>query len=164
MDIVLQIFLFLIVLASVLFMSYIVTRYVGRKMGKSMKGRHIAVVESLNLGTDKSIHLIKAGDKLFLISSSGKNISLISEINMDSIQDIQPVDQPVFDFKMLFEKYLTGFRNKHDAKEIISEEKPSIPRSEPIDVVSFRDNLERLRRITSRTDKNNKKAGENDET
>lgn len=96
---------------AVLFLVYVTTRYVGSKASKALKGKFISIVDTINIGLDKQLHLINVGDDYFLIASSGKNIEFLSQVNIKDA-DIEEVSESnaVFDFKSLFEKYVQNMK------------------------------------------------------
>lgn len=99
---------FLIVFGSVLFLAYVTTKYVGKNVARNMKGRNMEVIETLKLSVDKQLYIVRAGDKYILLSSTGKNIQLLSELNLDedSIK-VQTEQEPgANEFKAILEKYI----------------------------------------------------------
>lgn len=78
-----KIFTLLIIFASVLFLAYVSTKYIGQKASMAMRGKFVRIVETLNLGVDKRIYLIKAGNKFFLMASSGKNLQFLTEVEIE---------------------------------------------------------------------------------
>jgi Flagellar biogenesis protein len=142
-----EVILFLLGFGSILFLSYVTTRYLAGKTNKAMKGRHLNVIETLSLGTDKRIHLIRAGEQYILIASTSKSIEFLTTLDLDT--EIQPgvVENPnknySFDFKAIFEKYLTNYKNK-------KEETVKADISNPLAGDKFRFNLYKLKDITQK--------------
>jgi flagellar biosynthetic protein FliO len=97
MDYYLQILLFLVIFGAILLLAFYTTRFIALKAGSMMRGKHIRIVDTVSLGADKKLFLVKAGSRYFLLSSSGKNIEFISEI--DDIEDSRPeydIEKPGF--------------------------------------------------------------------
>lgn len=142
---------FIVVFGSILFLAYVTTKYIGTKTGKSMKGKYINIVDSVSLGLDSKLHLIKVGEQFVLISSSGKNIQLLQTIQMDSVSALEGenVSNSSFDFRDIFDKYLQGFKGIQ-SKKITDKEKnnESESKSNPQKEV-FKNNLVKLKTITS---------------
>ncbi|HOJ09612.1 MAG TPA: flagellar biosynthetic protein FliO [Clostridiales bacterium] len=80
----------MVVFASILFLAYISTKYIGSKAGQIGRGKYLRVIETICLGKDRYLHLIKAGEEFILVSSSVKGIEVLKstdEINMDEISE-----------------------------------------------------------------------------
>ena len=155
-----QVLFAIIVLGSVLFLVYVTTRYIGDKAGKMMRGKVISVVDTINLGLDKHLHLIKAGSQFFMISSSGKNIKFLTDIKLDDFELKEPEgNNNIFNFKVLFEKYLNGAIEKKSSKEKAIDSK-DIELADMSEKETFRLNLDRLRTITGKYDNPELKNGD----
>lgn len=150
-----------VVFSCMLFLLYVVTKYIGTKVGKVMKGKIINIVETINLGMDKQIHLIKVGEQFILISSSGRNISFLTNVQMDGYEYNEKVDtsKNAFDFKAFFEKYLQNIKGKKDTK--VEEETNNVENIVNLsEGEAFKTNLNRLRTITKSANRQGKKDGD----
>lgn len=146
----LQIILFLLGFGSILFLTYVTTRYIAGKSNKAMKGRNIQIVETVSLGLDKRIHLVKAGNQYILISSTSKNIEFLSNVNIEeAVNKIPEVVGPQnkFNFKELFDKYAVAYRSRNENLA----EKSDAPADET-EAGNFKANLGRLKSIIHKTD------------
>ena len=74
--------LFIVVFGFILLLAYITTKFVGTRTSRIAKGKHIDIIETISLGFDSRLHLIKAGEEYVLISTSGKNTRLLTRVNM----------------------------------------------------------------------------------
>lgn len=155
----LQIILFLLGFGAILFLTYVTTRYIAGKTGRALKGRNIQIIETVSLGLDKRIHLVKAGNRYILISSTSKHIGFLSEVGMDEEEERKPEaagQQNVFNFKELFDKY-TSVYLKRNEKQAGKEEPPGGGTSGP----NFRTNLGRLKTLIRNTDQVEKNRDDN---
>ncbi len=75
--------IFIIAFAFVIGAAWFSTRIISGKMNSVMKGRYLSIIESISLGTDKRIVLIRAGSKYLLLSLAGKNLQMLCEIDID---------------------------------------------------------------------------------
>lgn len=145
---------------TILFITYVTTRYLAAKTSKAMKGRHLSIIETVSLGADKRIHLVKASGKYILIASTSKSIEYITDlaIKEEEITNgfTNNVNQNVFDFKSLFEKYVNLYRNKKN-NSYRSEGNIHGTKKEG-DRFSF--NLERLKNITQNINTQTEKDGD----
>src|SRR5690554_7994279 len=55
-------------------------KWMAGKMGR-IRGKHLKLVESLYLGPNRGLHLIRVGNRLFLIGLADRYIELLAEIN-----------------------------------------------------------------------------------
>jgi len=157
--VVLQAFGYLIVFSSILFLVFVTTKYVGGKAGKAMRGKNIHIVESVSLGMDKQIHLIKVGETFLLVATSGKTIQYLTTVNMENYEvDETTVNTNNFDFKIIFDKYLQQFVSKKGNRTGFKETKETI--NEQSEGDEFKSNLNRLRTITKRMDSRSKENGD----
>lgn len=102
----------LFVFGSILFLAYVTTRFIGNKAGKALKGKYLNIIETVSIGTDKRLHLVKVAEQYILIASSGKSIEFLTNVNLKGYQPEEPgenVEQ--FDFKSVLEKYVPGLKN-----------------------------------------------------
>lgn len=156
---ILQILFILIVFGAILFLVSVTTRYIGAKAQKAMQGKYITIIETVNLGTDKRLHLIKAGDEFILLAASGKSIEFLTTLNLEEYQPLESSSNiaPMFDFKSLYEKSIKAYKaikrekvENHDTKQ--EENEKELTKKD----TSFRSNLERLRNMTSFMDSTGK--------
>ncbi|MCX7922386.1 MAG: flagellar biosynthetic protein FliO [Clostridia bacterium] len=144
----------LIVLVPILILAVLATKYLGGKAKNAMRGQHISIIETINLGLDKKIHLIKAGDQFVLVASTGKNMQFLTTVKLENYAEgtAESGNSSNFDFKNVFEKYLQNFngskRNKSNSIVNSSEEL-----MESVEVDVFKNNLNRLRTITAKANK-----------
>ncbi len=123
MDYYLQLMLFLAVFAVIIILALCTTRFIAARAGKIMKGRHLKIIESISLGTDKKLHLLKAGESFFLISSCGKKIELVSEIELNDFEDkeedrsVKTVSKGVNLFKSIFTSVSNQYINPGKKKD-----------------------------------------------
>ncbi|MDP4094795.1 MAG: flagellar biosynthetic protein FliO [Bacillota bacterium] len=155
MTLILQTLYIVLAFGAILFLVYITTKYLGGRAKKTMKGQYVNIVETVNLGMDKQIHLVKAGDQFVLIASAGKSITYLTNIKLDSdeIEEALDKNSSTFDFKGLFEKYLKNFKNKKNEKTAPNKENNDSELENYAGGDAFKVNLSKLRAITSRTSK-----------
>lgn len=149
---------YLLVVGSVLFLTYVVSKYLGNKSKKMNRGRNIKVIDSVSIGIDKWLILVQAGNRVLLLCSSGKNIQLLSEM---SDKDIVIEEEDSFNSgdkapTNLFDRYLNVFKNymNIDEKHTSLRDEKSIYNKKDI----FGGNLEKLKgKFSGMQDKSVKK-------
>jgi len=167
---------FLIIFASVLFLAYISTRYIGKKASIAMKGKFIKIEETLSLGVDKKIYLVKAGKKYFLMASSGKNFQFLTEVEIDdaenaigdiyvnnieetNVQGAYKISGLKGEFKNVLDKYIYSYKTAAPGKKTGNkkEEEHSDDLNKAGD--GIKGNLNKLKNITNKV-----KQEDNNET
>lgn len=166
-DDVLKVVLLLIGFCALLFLTYVTTRYVGGKQNKAMKGRHISVLETVPLGMDKRLHLIKAGNTYVLIASTSKTVEFLTAVNLEDSAPEQVTDtgrmggqqaepatssgeeESPFGFKSLFDKYISIYKIKKDHTDKIHGEELNADMPGNRD---FRANLGKLKKIIQKNE------------
>ena len=157
--VVLNVILYLAGFCALLFLTYVTTRYIGRKQANAMKSKNINVLETVMLGMDKRLHLVKAGNKFLLIATTSKSVVFLTTVDLEkSGEDVETGEEKEvsFDFKSIFEKYAGMYKIKkekdkyqeHDIPQGMAEEK------------RFKSNLSRLRTIVNKSHYQEKENGD----
>lgn len=155
---VLKVVLYLVGFCSLLFLTYVTTRYIGLKQNKAMNGKNISVLETVTLGADKRLHLVKAGNSYILIASTAKTVEFLTTVSVD--ESMRPETSAeerdaVFDFKSLFEKYTGAYRTKKDKA---SDDEKYDPPQDLAEGNNFKYNLNKLSQMVR---KNHNRVKEN---
>ena len=79
-----EIVFILIVFVCILFLAYIVTRFVAGRASGRLKSRHIEAVDTLSVGTDAQLMIIKVGEEYFLVSKSQKQFAFLTKLELTS--------------------------------------------------------------------------------
>lgn len=140
--------MFFVVFGSVLFLAYVTTKFIGTRTNRIIKGKYIKIIETVNLGFDSKLHLVKAGDEFVLISASGKNVQILSKVKLDdySSQEVENGDNN-FNFKDIFDKYKQGFNWKQGGIPFFNAKGSENEGTDNSQV--FNANLNRLKEITA---------------
>jgi len=107
----LKIIYILIVFIIVLGISYYFSRFIGKRV--SGKNKFMKIIETLTLGNDRHLHIIKVCNEYYLISSSQKGICLVDKIEEEAFKEQIANDNIYGDF----ESYLD---NAYDDGSIFS--------------------------------------------
>jgi flagellar biosynthetic protein FliO len=96
------IFYFLFMSAVILGAAYFVTRYLARRGFNPVANKNLKVIETVPLGIDKSLLLVKVGEQYLLLGSSQKNITLLAAIERKSWQTaVQTIYMTIWTGKVL---------------------------------------------------------------
>lgn len=139
---------FLILFGSIIFLAYISTKFLGTKVSGKMRGKHFRIIDSVVLGFDKQIFLIKVGEQIFLTACSNKVINSITLLDRDVLkltdEEIKELEQQP-ENKDSFKNYLDMFRNVSKKEPFENNNmKPELESN------NFRQNLNKLKGILSR--------------
>jgi flagellar protein FliO/FliZ len=144
MDYILNGLFILLAFGSILFLAFITTKYIAGKSSHAMKGRYINVVETVSLGMDKRLHLVKIDKQFILIASCNKKIEFLTALTLEEIDDGEGSNNQTFEFKQMFDKYIQSFKTKKDRTAAHDENKGL----DYYENNSFKNNLKRLKAIT----------------
>ena len=68
----------------IIYLSYVVSKYVGRGMNKNGNSHYMRVVDQLMVGQDRYVAVVQAGDKYLLIGVTSQQISLLRELDPET--------------------------------------------------------------------------------
>jgi len=108
-----------ILIILVLFAAWYATRWYARRMGPSVGGRNIRVVDRATLANNAAIVIAEICGRYYLFGVSERRVSLIQELS-DFEEEIPPAQNVTF--QKLFEK-LTSGKGADMAKEKDGEHK-----------------------------------------
>lgn len=72
--------LYILSFLSVLVLAAWGTRWLMGKMGR-MGGRYLKLIDSIHLGPNRGIHLVRVANRLFLVGLSDRSLGLLAEIS-----------------------------------------------------------------------------------
>lgn len=77
----------------IIYLSYVVSKYVGRGMGMNKNGNshYMRVVDQLMVGQDRYVAVVQAGDKYLLIGVTSQQISLLQELDPEDLIPLAPI-------------------------------------------------------------------------
>jgi len=111
-----------LIFGSILFLAYVAAKYVGKKTAGSMKSKHMQVVEQIILSLDKRLILVRVGTDYFLFLSGKREFKMVARITPDKIDELdqheeKTLDEPVFDFRRILNKYISKSDEKTHMKK-----------------------------------------------
>lgn len=72
--------------AVILYLAYLATKILGKRMTIGGRGnKNIKILESVPLGQNKSLMIVEAAGKTFLLGITSNEISLVSELNGENL-------------------------------------------------------------------------------
>lgn len=80
MDELIKALLNLMILGFVIFLAWWTTRFIGARMGAHVRGGALRVLHHVPAGRDRSVMLLEAGGRLYLLGITGQQINLLDAI------------------------------------------------------------------------------------
>lgn len=109
-------------LAFVLALMMVTLRLLGKYQNKLSGNKNIKVLERTTLSQNTTLNIVKVGEKLYLMSSSSKGISILKELDNDEINQkaYETINIVEGGFDSIFKsgkKYIRGFKGEADDKK-----------------------------------------------
>jgi flagellar protein FliO/FliZ len=99
-------FYILIVLAFIILFCWFVLRLMGRIKGRGASGGNLHLMESILVGSQNMVQLVRAGDKYLVIGVTKEQITLLAELDESQIKELQPLPPLSTSFKNVLERFL----------------------------------------------------------
>ena len=80
-----QLFTVLLIFVFVLIITYLTTRFIGNYQKTQITKGNIQVIETYKITSNKFIQVVKIGEKYMAIAISKENITMLTELNEDSL-------------------------------------------------------------------------------
>lgn len=105
----------LFVFVVILIVAYFVARWIGAQgQGRGQFGnRNIRVVEGYRMGPNKTIQIVKVGNKFFVLGVGKDEISYLGEVEEEDLAITEDTMKPLLDFK----DFLAKAKNKVPTKK-----------------------------------------------
>ena len=103
---------FVVVFAIVIALAFYTTKFIAKRASPKGRTRNMKMLETLPIGPDKTLVLVKVGERNFLFTNMQKSLSCIAEINSEDLITEIPLE---------FEEILNNERSEYGeiAKESI---------------------------------------------
>ncbi|HYF83042.1 MAG TPA: flagellar biosynthetic protein FliO [Clostridia bacterium] len=76
---------FLFMTAVILGAAYYVTKYLARKGLSSANNKNLKIVETIPLGIDKSLLLVKVGEQYLLLGNTQKELTMLTAVDKEKL-------------------------------------------------------------------------------
>ncbi|MDD3198251.1 MAG: flagellar biosynthetic protein FliO [Eubacteriales bacterium] len=103
-----------LVTVLILLLTWLTTRWIGRKSQVNQNSRNIQVLERVSVGRDKYMAIIKVADHYYLISVTAQSIQMMAEIDEPEKLKKQPQQVQSFGqlYKTIRERGIHGLTDK----------------------------------------------------
>lgn len=112
-----QFFGIMILFFVVLYAAYFVSKNLGKWQKNQASSANMNIMEVLSVGPQKTLQLVRIGNKYLLISVTKERINNICEINEKDL-----IIQDTKDLKIPFETLIEKLKNKRNKNESIGKE------------------------------------------
>jgi flagellar protein FliO/FliZ len=112
-------YIFLLVIIVAL-LAYYSTRLLAssRNIGRRGRKRNIIIVESIGVGMNAIVQVIKVGEKYFLIGVTKEQVNILAEIEESEIIITEPMNIKMdIPFKNILERYIKKENNSNEARD-----------------------------------------------
>jgi flagellar biogenesis protein FliO len=95
-----------------------------------MKSKHMQVIEQISLSLDKRLILVRVGTDYFLFLSGKREFKMVARVRPDKIAESEQhedktLDEPVFDFRRVLNKYISKSDEKTHMKNTRGDTEPN---------------------------------------
>lgn len=74
----------------ILYLSYVVSKALGKGMAKSSNSRYMRMVDQITIGQDRHMAIVQAGTKYLLIGITSGQITILAEIKEEELLELTP--------------------------------------------------------------------------
>lgn len=109
----------LVLMLLVFVAAYYVSKFVAKKYSpKASASKNLEIIENLNVGKDKSIMVVKAAERLFLVGVTGHEFTLLSELDPSEFPITHVANTQTNDFRSTLRDVITrGGRSTEGEKK-----------------------------------------------
>lgn len=101
-----RIFATFVIVACIIYLSYLASKYLGRGMSKSTNSRYMRLIDQITLGQDRHIAVIQVGGKYLLVGVTAGQVNILSEVKDEELFPLAPEDESGGPQPMDFRKML----------------------------------------------------------
>lgn len=102
-----QFFFLIIIFVIILFLAYLSTKWIARAKISNGRNRNLHIIESVSVGIQGTVQLVKAGERFFLIGVTKEKITFLSEVDNILIEDEKKVMNQNFHFENFLNDYFS---------------------------------------------------------
>ena len=81
-----------IAVVLIIYLSYLVSKYVGKGMAKGGSSRYMRLLDQIALGPDRQIAVVQIGDRYLLVGITSGQINVLAEIEDEDLLPLSPDD------------------------------------------------------------------------
>lgn len=98
-----------VVVAFIIYLSYLASKYLGRGMAKSSSSRYMRLIDQIPLGQERYIAVVQVSGKYLLVGITAGQVNILSELGEEELFPLAPEDGDgdgkVPDFRGMLDKF-----------------------------------------------------------
>lgn len=94
----------LIIFIGVLLLTYLVTRWMGGYQKSQFRGSNLEVIETVKIAPAKYVQIIRAGDKYLAVALGKDTVTMLAELDQDTVIQSRERGEKNTDFAALLKK------------------------------------------------------------
>ncbi|MCL2604351.1 MAG: flagellar biosynthetic protein FliO [Defluviitaleaceae bacterium] len=99
-------FYILLVMGFIILFCYFILRLMGRVKGRGGASGNLQLMESIVVGSQNMVQLVRAGDKYLVIGVTKEQITVLAELDETQVKAIEPLPPIRDSFKKILERYM----------------------------------------------------------
>lgn len=105
-------FVTLLILLGILYLAFIVSRYVGNIAIRQNQSKYIKIIDIMAVGQDKAISIAQIGQKYFVLGITSGGITNLAELSQENIQEFEIEKSDALDMAGKFKDIIKNVKNK----------------------------------------------------
>lgn len=82
-----------VVVAFIIYLSYLASKYLGRGIAKSSSSRYMRLIDQITLGQERYIAIVQVSGKYLLVGITAGQINILSELSDEELYPLAPEDE-----------------------------------------------------------------------
>lgn len=82
-----------VVVAFIIYLSYLASKYLGRGIAKSSSSRYMRLIDQITLGQERYIAIVQVSGKHLLVGITAGQINILSELSDEELYPLAPEDE-----------------------------------------------------------------------
>lgn len=97
--------IYFLIMIAIIFAAYITAKWVSLKSEKIRRGKYIEQLDRVYTGRDRSMVIVRIGQKVFLLSDSAEGLSHISDLSEEDLIPLS-IEQEPDSFNTILDKFI----------------------------------------------------------
>ncbi len=133
----------------ILLLAYLSTRFIASRAASIYRCNYLKVIETLGVGGDKKLLLVKAGEKFLLLSMTSRSLNFISEVDIPNYTEDNKEEKAPYIKSIEFKKILEKLIKRDDKLDDITREAVEIKKRGSEYISNFGRNLAKIKNVYS---------------
>lgn len=82
-----------IIVAFIIYLSYLASKYLGRGMARSSSSRYMRLIDQITLGQERYIAIVQVSGKYLLVGITAGQVNILSELRDEELFPLAPEDE-----------------------------------------------------------------------